>query len=438
MNSTELYAWMTGGYAGLLPPVIHALVLPALLMFAACGHSARVAQENHTLQDFFAVDGITPIGFEMNTPIDAYVHATQRYTYVTPRTSASIDTLTLYRISHATNAIDSLYLPMPADSLLNRRGTLKDFAVDDERICLLFWRALVIYERDHATGTPVRSSVVGLRYPYSTLRLFGDSCIISISSLANREYSSEYTWATAIDLSSGANLWERSLPDPDGVQFTSFIPRRVIDCSRDEIAVADVVRYRIRLYNHQGETITSLERQPRAWSAISDTGYRNYLPPTGPVPFNPKAQLDSLRPYIASASMIRLIDFINDTTLMVAWQSTEQYDRGILKDRSIIFFDIWRKFGGAWDLLAGDVRDFNPMPADTFPTPGMLDWSYSCTGAGSSYIYKLTPLPPIPLEKRTFAEISSALEEYLMEHDLRFSLIRFRARDELGEPEAME
>jgi hypothetical protein len=144
--------------------------------------------------------------------------------------------------------------------------------------------------------------------------------------------------------------------------------------------------------------------------------------------FDAKSHLDSLRPYISSGSMIRLADFLNDSTLLVAWQSIERYKGGILDDRIKVFFDIWRKSGGEWSLLAGDIRDFNPMPSDTFSRSNMMEFSFAYSGAEASYCYRFTPVARTNMADKTYAQILREAEEYMLEHEPRFSLLRFRAR----------
>lgn len=391
-----------------------------------CSLPRNAQKADRTIQKFFFTDAVIPVDFEMDTPIDAHVYATANYTYLSSQASASDDTISLYRISNTSNAVDILPVPIPKDSALDKRSTLAGIAVEDSYVCLLFWRALVVYQRMGTDGSLSKPKVIGLRYPYSSLRLFGDTCIISLSKLANREYASTYTYLALIDISNGKFRWERPFPDPDGVQFTYFIPRRPVDFTKEEVAIADIIRYRINIYNHDGQLVTSLVRHPHEWSPIPDTAYQKYMPPTGRVAFNPKPHLDSLRPYVASSSMIRLADFVNDTTLLIAWQSTERYSTGILKGRVKVFFDIWSKTSGEWGLLASDIRDFNPMPSDTFSVLKMMEYSFDYAGVGSNYCYRFRPLPPMDLTDKTFEEIARDADSYMIEHDPKFSLVRFR------------
>lgn len=428
--STDSYKHRSGRGGRIWPLVRYTLLLLAPLFLTTCSVHRDTQNTGRTLHDFFAADAIVPVGFPMDTPIDAHVYATTDYTYLAPEGSAADDTMFVYTVSNTDNATEIIPLAIPGDSALSKRGVLAGMAADGNYICLLFWRALVVYQRAGPNGPFSNPRVIGLQYPYSSLRLFGDTCILSISRFANREYSSAYTYLGLMDLSTGKFRWERPFPDPDGIQFTYFVPRRPIDFTRREIAVADIAHYRINIYDYQGQLRTSLTRNPRNWSSVPDTMYRKYLPPIGRVPFNPKPHLDSLRPYVSSSSMIRLADFIDDTTLLVAWQSTHRYDSGILSGRVKVFFDIWRKNRDTWDLLAGDIGDFNPMPSDTFSAFNMMELSFDYTGAGAGYCYRFRPLPPMDLMDKTFQEITRVAESYMLEHDPKFSLVRFRIRQE--------
>ena len=121
--------------------------------------------------------------------------------------------------------------------------------------------------------------------------------------------------------------------------------------------------------------------------------------------------------------MIRLIDAVDDSTIMVAWQAPDKHTQGRLKGLEKVYYDIWRKRRGTWELHAQDLPDFNPQWADSFATERMFPLFWTYYNVGNSRIALLDPLPRANLTTQTYGDIRKALDSAIAEGEPPFSLI---------------
>lgn len=396
------------------------------IALSGCGGSANGVRSGK-LQEVIPLESVTPLAHPIG-PINRVIvagDAGAAYIY-TDQKWATEGKVVLLRVQPENGRADTVVLNIPQDSGLDRRGALADVAVDKDHVALLFWRALLIFKRSGVPLAEQRPLVVPLRYPYKRVGLVRGRCFVALCNLAAREYGDHYAYAAEVDLNAGAVKWETPLPDPDGFQFTSFIPRRVLAFVEGGVLVSDLTRYRIMLYDSLGRSLSTLTRGIPAWEEQYDSSFRQFRPLTGKVPYNMKGLLDTLRPYLSRLYMIRLIDAVDDSTLLVAWQSPRKHESGRLKGLEKVYYDVWRRRGGAWALDVADVPDFNPQMTDSFAVHRAVPLLWEYWSLGQSKIAVLDPLPPMDLRSKTYDDIRKAVDSAAVEGEPPFSLIQFK------------
>lgn len=421
LNKSELIKW----YAG--RPLLTACLLVTAAILIGCG-SKNISRGEHKPVAYsrIQIDTIIPLHYPIRREHRVKVAGMRGDAYIAPPQEwhPGHDLLMIH-VDGVTNVVSRLEIPIPVDPALDPRGSLADVAVNDTHICLLFWRALLIYRRI-GDSVELRPTIVPLEYSYDQIALRGSHCFLGLCDISAREYGDHFTFAAMIDLESGTIRSILPLPDPEGFQFTSFVPRRIMEFTRDEILVADIPRYRINVYDHAGKPVALLERRIDDWERTFDTGYRSYVIPIGKVPFGAKGMLDSLRPYVFTRYMIRLIDLVDDSTLMVAWQSPGKHESGELKGVWKVYYDIWRASAGKWSLVAHDLPDFSPQASDSFDTHTMMPLFWTYHNLGNSRLGRIAPIPEMNMHGSTFGEIQRRADSIMAEGDPPYSLIRYK------------
>lgn len=219
-------------------------------------------------------------------------------------------------------------------------------------------------------------------------------------------------------------LGEHALPNPEGLIFTVFQPRRLMDLSRSWIAIADAVRYRIRLYRYGSlQTPAALiEHSAPFWKPITDTAYRTL--DRDPYRFDIKELMDTVRVHAYTASLIQSVVFLDSVTLGVYWYPRRPlpHDSGTVLESSsrrgyVRLLDIWQYRRGVWQLIQEGLCPANPLRHTRFsPANAPPASSTFCDGKGNCFSPLKLPPGVIP-EKHRFGELDSLLEQHSRDSD---------------------
>jgi hypothetical protein len=221
----------------------------------------------------------------------------------------------------------------------------------------------------------------------------------------------------------GWRVQRQTLRNPEGLIFTVFLPRQLMDVSRRWVVIAEPIRYRLRLYPLRSvEDSVVLERMPAEWRAVGDTAY--VLLDRDPYRADLKDLMDLVRGQVYSASSIQSVMFLDDTTLSVRWYTRQPlpHDSGTLLERTsrqgfLTAMDIWQYRLGRWELLDSNLCPPNPSLHHHFvPLLHPLGLESYCDGRGNCF----TPIqlaPGVRPQDYTYGELKRLLEHHAREND---------------------
>jgi hypothetical protein len=396
---------------------------------ASCSSSEHGVRNTRSPDDLFRVTEILaiPNGVDLSRPFA--VRSESHSLWLFPSQLLTLDTLQLYHLGASANNTTVLSLPAPDDSTIDRRGSFKDFAITNDRIYVLFFKCLLVYNR------PSSGSVCRLRHAlpidrvYFGLRLLDDGCYLSASTIAFPE--ERKTWLAKISRNGDSLLWERSLPDPAGIEYTYFAPRRVMDIGESCVAVSDIPRYRINIYSLDGTWQTSLTRTLSGWMDYDSSISRNFGKGG-----NPKEEINKLRKSAYGEPNIRLVTFLNDSTLLVTVQLPAKYENGLLKGTYHTTHDIWERQGTVWKLSMMDIPEYNPALTDSWKTKRQMPLKFEYSSDGCGGLVQAASLPPSAFVSGTYSEIQSRGEAWALDNAQAYTLLWFDIRDVPGSGEA--
>lgn len=404
------------------------IVLAAALLWWGCAGTRGLEQARPAP---YSVRDIMRLPFPIQSPIYNVVREHGRDVLILPRQEpAAAGHIVLYRYRPGTGRADSLLLPIPGDSVLHPRGGATDFFADGNRIAVLCFRALLVYEQNSGGGYAL-CSCISLPVPYENVFIRGGDVWMATSEPHQRAYSERCTRLTCVHVGDENTIDSMFLSDSEGFHFTAFQPRHVVDFGVRGLILSDITRYRVRIVDFAGRAVDSLTRTDGQWALPLDTSYRKFIRPVGPIMFRAKANLDSLRPYLARMPMVRHALWLGADSILVAWQAVGPHESGVLAGQPRLLFDLWRHERGRWVLVARDAEDFNPAAEDRWEQHnGNWPVDLAFVSGASGTLYKLAVMPPGDFTGLSYAEVRKRREDYVRREEPALSLLRYTV--ELG------
>jgi len=323
------------------------------------------------------------------------------------------------------NTISSKRILIPDTILADKRIKISDFRVKGTYLVIKAWKYILIYHMMTSSEFMIKN-VLATRNNYSKIQLLDSTLILTGCGYNSENIDSTFhTYIGSINCEQGRIIYEKQLPDPQGIMFMRFQPRHIIDVSNNNLLISDITRYQIKVFDRLLLQTAVLERKPKEWLGASDLGYKRFV--TNYFLNHPREMLDSLRSYYYSLSLIEFAKFINDSTILVGWNTTKVFTTGLLEKTKILCYDIWVKRNNVWTLLAYDMHNINPAldsspsTTHTFPLLQRFDMVDSHV-AGVEQI-------SVPLwNDWTYEKIKNEEEKYLQNNDANYTLFLYQYR----------
>ncbi|MCE2503259.1 MAG: hypothetical protein J4G05_04260 [Chlorobi bacterium] len=409
-----------------------AIVLLSTVMLLSCTTKSSLERTTlPTIQSWFSLDTILPL-------IDN-AELVDRYTVVELTDSLCFLYYSGLRISDSVMGVLRIVLDQPdtRDTLWfeipgNIRDTyffVKDITVDASAMGILVSDHLLVYDlqslgQENVSGSsviPVWRSVP-LDDFYYQIQASGDAFVMHECAVSSTLRIGDYTGMRLYRPKEDTLFDHIVLPNPEGVEYTLFRPRSVIAVWDQMVVVSDITQYRVKLYDLSGAERGVIQREVPGWIAV-DIEKRGTIDPEELSPLSPKNRMsirqyiDTLRPTAYSTSNIRRVDFLNDSTLLVTYFNGKTAEKGLLKGRALIEYDIWRRRNNRWELLAGDIPDFSSDLDSNLSIERMLPLRYGFKRGGlPNVLYRIQEYVPLQTFDIKYSELPSIMEQYLIEH----------------------
>lgn len=311
------------------------------------------------------------------------------------------------------SGLEEIRLRLPDSVVVDGRTPLKDVAmVGDSTLLLLVYKRLLAYTR--VDGGWRLSAHAVFDESFEAMSLHGDRCLLYSGMYRAGASNPPATRVAFVRLQSLQIERIAELETPHGMMFTMLQPRTILSGSSRWIAVADVDRYSIRVYDHALTERCRLSRQPVGWVAVPQAESVGRGLPA-------KQMIADLKSLADSGSLMQRIAFVDDTTMLVAYTVPGRVRGGIRNGKPDVRHDIWRYDRAAWRLLASDMPGINPDAASTIAQGAAFPLSQRFVCHDNTMI-SFEPIP-VPMLGRTWGDVASAIEDYLTEHELRISVV---------------
>lgn len=318
-------------------------------------------------------------------------------------------TITVYRYSVANKYLDSMHISLPDSVDYNQ---IRAMAITPQYAAFLWQYSVFLYR--YSDNQYTLDNIVSFTKAYTDIGIRHDSLFLVNSMLTSRNMqAASHTHLGILDLRLDQPISEIDIPDPEGIAFSIFTPRKLIDFTPHTVLVSDATKYIIRLYDIHGKLVDSISRTPSAWVQIKDT-YKKVSLIQQNNTFNTKHYMDELRPYVENSSMIGKCCFTSDSTILVSWGSWKK-----------IYFDVWKKRENTWLLVHKDLSNIQVQKDEVFLRSGRFPLSEDFIGAGSFCISR-HPIPISMYVPKTFSELYNDIEAYVSEHTMGYSLVIHR------------
>lgn len=184
-----------------------------------------------------------------------------------------------------------------------------------------------------------------------------ESHLFLVSELFVRDDTTETIAVTRIGLPSMNREWERQSRAIDGYPLLLFQPRRIATILPTAVVIADIDRYRLRLYDDEMRLESEAELSIAGWGdhgADIRRTVRNSR--NSPV----KSLIDSLRRIAYGTWSIRRVDALNDTLLLVTMQTPFRVKTGVMEGKPELRYDVWVKRKRSLLPVVLDFRTSSP------------------------------------------------------------------------------
>lgn len=171
------------------------------------------------------------------------------------------------------------------------------------------------------------------------IKIFGNSIYRSHSSIqGNSLWEKTQTWIEVFDLEKKTHrIYD--FPNPLGIEYMYFQPRNLIDFTKENVYVMDVLDYKIKIYNYDGKLVDSIYK-PFTDNKITPTPsfeltkemlYRFDLLFAGKVQNHSKLFEENWK----TAKLMSRINLLNDSTILICYSQPNV-------DWPTNIFDVWK------------------------------------------------------------------------------------------------
>lgn len=428
--------------------MVHRLALASLCALAcvACGSSADRRGEvnaSGSIGDFFTIDTVLFLGNEEpSTEVSLFTHASVsdgRYFLYYPSLLQGDSAVGVIRVNALDQSIDTLHVSI-ADRRKPYGAYVADIDVSGDTIAILLFDGLFVFVAgDGSPGRPDASIapayVAELDQSYNQVVLRGQQVLLMKCSLGTLSHPREMTQVLTVDLTSHVLPKPQYFPNPQGVEFVSFVPRSLIAADGSRIFVSDLSRYRIIVYDTSGRPTDSIVRSPEQWIDVYGLGYpgidQSDLVNTNREQGERVSQrMDHLRSFAYTMSSIRLIQTMNDSTLLVTFATGRKLARGMLEGHVEVKHDIWHRTKSGWRPLQLDIDDFNPERSQRLADERMLPLTYTYKSTMDERVpmYQIQPMKPPTDWQMSYGDFVDAMGEGMDGTAIPYSVVFYRMR----------
>jgi hypothetical protein len=337
--------------------------------------------------------------------------------YIFGHQSLSQETVRLYVLRSGRTTWDTMTLSTTVPGItddLDRRGQFADLHVDSARIVLLYWRKALVYSRTTEYEASL-SRVIPLGSSYDEIGLARTDCYVWMCAMTGQPSRVRVAQLNLVD---GTVLSEVALPDPPGMPYAYFYPRRVVQVVDDGIIVSEVASPKAVRYSFDGWPIDTLDFGLSSWSSQATQAVERLVRDTVLAALPVKVLLDSLRPFVYAAPNVRTLTRIDHRTVVATIQWADTNTRGLYSGFPRSSHSVLRRnVDGRWIVLCDSLPDSSPelmSPiADSIPYP----LSYAYFPGGEGVVYRILPFPEAALRAASFGEMRKVADEYAIENE---------------------
>ncbi len=378
------------------------------------------------IQDILISEGANPVRLPIIPELSLFrYYSGSTYIYNQEVNGHFVDSkaLRLFRVGAEQDKMDTVVFVLPGTVVCSNRFPLLDFEIDSSYAAFVFEsQFLLVYE--HVRGSWHLLSSTALNHVYTRLRLLGTACYLSLAEFqANNDLLK--SWLVKYNIQTGKIETEKQISTPQGVAFTSFRPRSNVSFGKSIIAVSDLTKYRILLYDTSFQLIDSIERIPLDWKPANSSNEdieRLFEQRVSTVIW-----LNTFSHIEDSSSLIKRIDFMDDSTLLVSWYTGNKNASGILNHQRGSKYDVWRKREG-WVLVHSALTDNNPDSSSVYGSFGDIPVSLDYR-SDQSRILTFTRLDPRSKVGSSFRDKFHEADEAAVDHDIVYWVLRYKYSD---------
>ena len=296
------------------------------------------------------------------------------------------------------------------------------FAVSEKYLCILAQFYVYIYSIENDNVNFIRK--ISLDYYHHLIKLEGDKIIIMMSNIVSETIKvGNHTNILIYDIVKDKTISKGSLPNPNGIEQSFFMPSNFITYQNGIFAVSDVTKYQIHLYDTKLNLLETLSRTPNIWKDIKYCKEcQETMKTLNLKSFEVHETIKKLNKINMLFSTVRRVNFINDTTLFVCIENMakDYFD-------SDWYYDVWKKRNGKWQLENTELKVKNNLNTTIL--------KFDCFSA--SYIIsdgKLLTTGAIPFlikneEYKNHSAVKERIDNYFIDNPLKYSVFVYEIKD---------
>ncbi len=390
-----------------------------LLFFQIFGNGCKaLSRPQNSVESYFSLEYLAPLPFTIfeSSQVLLHLHSDTLYAYNASKLVEAQSGILLYNVSLKKEKLDSSAFMLPDSISISDRFPLIDFGINANYAVFLLDKKLLLYKR-HMGG--VVWSVINLRHRYNELKLQGNHCVLIEAEFTDPTSDPLPARFCTLNMDTRDLSEERSFQVPEGIYFTISKPCNLAGFIGNQLAVASAPRYHITIYDSNITPITKLDRTPSDWKQLNSS---NWDPRFASIQhLSARAVYHWLDPLWDKYSLMKRVDFLDDSTLLVSWFKVGYYGGGPLQKARETSYDLWRQRSQKWIILDSDLSEGDSTFYRKTPLGIMLPppWSYACD---ESCILGVTNLMFDKNSTLHFEGVLKETNEYLKNHDPVYSV----------------
>jgi hypothetical protein len=263
------------------------------------------------------------------------------------------------------------------------------------------------------------------------IKIFGKKIYRSHSSIqGSSQWEKTQTWVEVFDLENKTHrIYD--FPNPLGIEYMYFQPRKLIEFTKENVYVMDVLDYKIKIYNYDGKLVDSIYK-PFKDNKIIPTPINDYskeeLYRFGLVNTRVQVHTKIFEENEKNARIMKKIDFLNENTMLICYSEPVQG-----RNWPTLVFDIW-KYDNKSKKWVVAKEGLNMEPYNLEEREGNFDikrlslsWQYNVCGnntivSQNRYSYDILKLKTY----KTWKEFHGLSEDYLKKSEIPNTLFIYK------------